>query len=352
MFNVSNERICAQDFTDSLKSQLQSSHLHHSWYETPFQVQLNIKKRYLTEKSKTVVQESSRFSQATTSTPTLPSSLLSDSAINVSNNASFTFHDVAVQKSDEELYLIKQELTEAKLKLKEKDEKIAELGSALDDKQKETKAQDKKISVLSKDVDEKRKVIKEKDETIAGYRKYSEVRRRDFEKEKAIEITEINEDYAKALSTKDKKITQFSKDLDTKRTESKYKDKQITELGKTLDEKRKESKKKGHQITELRKVLEMERKELKDRDKKIIELGKDLEKERKGPKESDKVEENGEDEEKVKKEKKIKNDNDKKTVFACHTCKRCGNVGPPIGWDPLALCNPCNRLDLMEKNLK
>ena len=262
MFHVSNERICAQNFTDSLKSQLQNSRVHHSWYETPFQVQLNIKKRYLTEKSKTVVRESS----------------------------SVTFHDVAIQKYDNKLSVIKKELTEAKLKLKEKDKKIVELGSDLDDKQKESKAQDERISVLSKDLDDKRKVLKEKEEIIEGYRKYSEVRRREFEKEKDVEITEINKDYAKSLSTKDKKITQLSKDLDMKRTESNYKDTQITELGKVLNEKRKESKEKGDQITELRKVLEMERKELKERDKEISELSHDLDMERK--EESDKIEEN------------------------------------------------------------
>ena len=85
----------------------------------------------------------------------------------------------------------------------------------------------------------------------------------------------------------------------------------------------------------------------KDLDEKIKEL---IEKENKTTgRDIDKKE----SKEKVKKVKKIKNDNDENTAFACHTCTRCGKVGPPLGWDPpVALCNSCNRLDLMEMNLK
>ena len=77
------------------------------------------------------------------------------------------------------------------------------------------------------------------------------MRRKEFDHEKEKEIRELNEWYAKSLSTKDKKITKLSKDLEEKRSEAKYKDKQLAELGKALDEKRKDSKEKGHQINEL-----------------------------------------------------------------------------------------------------
>ena len=42
-----------------------------------------------------------------------------------------TFHDVSIQKSDEDLTVIKQELSESKLKLMEKDKKIAELSKKI-----------------------------------------------------------------------------------------------------------------------------------------------------------------------------------------------------------------------------
>ena len=64
----------------------------------------------------------------------------------------------------------------------------------------------------------RKKAVKEKEEVIEGFRKYSLVRRKEFDQEKDKEITNLNQGYAKSLSIKDNKIKKLNtKDLEEKR---------------------------------------------------------------------------------------------------------------------------------------
>ena len=200
MFTVSNERLRAQDFTDSLKDQLQSSNIHHSWYETPFQIRLNIKKRYLAENSKTEVRENTGRIQPLFPQSTTQSSLFSDSGEEKDEQIVKLKEVLEKRKNDtevlnKELFNLKQKNSDLQLHIKnlvtEKEDAASKATACIKDLESRSKDKDKRIFELNQEIKVKREELKSKDERIAKQcNEQKELSKEIYENNKNIEVCE------------------------------------------------------------------------------------------------------------------------------------------------------------------